>query len=122
MPWNTVEPSGYARDHALQPLIPELRKLSADRLAHDPRFANHRKLLERSAERAKNKEVSLNLKARLVEARADRDVEKLQQQEDAADKDKKKRNDVVLDEALHILADLIRIAHTPHVAAAAPAP
>ncbi len=128
LPWNTVEPSGYARDRTLQPLIPELRKRSADRLAHDPRFATHRKLLERSAERAKNKEVSLNLNARLAEARADRDIEKLQKQEEeevTVGKEKKKKNDVVLDETLHILADLIRIEHGPHVAAvtaSAPAP
>jgi carboxyl-terminal processing protease len=120
LPWNTVEPSGYARDHTLQPLIPALRKLSVDRLAHDPRFANHRKLLERSVERSQNKEVSLNLNARLAEARSDRDIEKLQQQEDeevTVGKEKKKRNDVVLDETLHILADLIRIEQSPHVAA-----
>jgi carboxyl-terminal processing protease len=125
LPWNTVEPSGYARDRALQPLIPELRKLSAGRLAHDPRFASHRKLLERSAERVKSKEVSLNLNARLAEARADRDVEKLQQQEDEAvtvGKEKKKKNDVVLDETLHILADFIKIAHAPRIAAAVTAP
>ena len=122
LPWNTVEPSGYARDHTLQPLIPTLRKLSADRLAHDPRFANHRKLLERAVEHAQNKEVSLNLNARLAEARSDRDIEKLQQQEDeevTVGKEKKKRNDVVLDETLHILADLIRIEQPPHVAATA---
>ena len=120
LPWNTVEPSGYARDRTLQPLIPELRKRSADRLAHAPRFATHRKLLERSAERAKNKEVSLNLNARLAEARADRDIEKLQQQEDeevTVGKEKKKKNDVVLDETLHILADLIQMEHSTHVAA-----
>jgi carboxyl-terminal processing protease len=122
--WTTVEPSGYARDFALQPLLPALRKMSADRLANDPRFASHRKLLERAAERAANKEVSLNLKARLAEARADREIEKLQQQEDeevTVGKDKKKKNDVVLNETLHILADLIKLQHNPQIAISFPA-
>ncbi|MCX7008983.1 MAG: carboxy terminal-processing peptidase, partial [Kiritimatiellaeota bacterium] len=119
LPWNTVEPSGYAHDRSLQPLVPALRKLSADRLANDPHFASHRKLLERASERAANKEVSLNLKERLTEARSDREIEKLQQQEDeevTIGKEKKKKHDVVLDETLHILADLIKIQHDPQIA------
>lgn len=118
LPWNTVEPSGYAHDRSLQPLVPALRKLSTDRLANDPRFAGHRKLLERAAERAANKEVSLNLSTRLAEARADREIEKLQQQEDeevTVGKEKKKKHDVVLDETLHILADLIKIQRNPQI-------
>ncbi len=123
LPWTTVEPSGYARDFVLQPLMPALRKLSADRLATDPRFASHRKLLERAAERAASKEVSLNLKERLAEARADREIEKLQQQEDeevTVGKDKKKKNDVVLNETLHILADLIKLQRNPQIAISFP--
>ena len=123
LPWTTVEPSGYARDFTLLPLLPALRKLSADRMAHDPRFASHRKLLDRAAERAASKEVSLNLKERLAEARTDREIEKLQQQEDETvivDKDKKKKNDVVLDEALHILADLLALRRNPQIAISFP--
>ena len=122
--WSTVEPAGFAREHVLQPLIPELRRLSDQRLAHDPQFALHRKLLQRASEHTNNKEVSLNLQVRMAEARQDREIERLQEQEDAeitVGKEKRKKNDVVLDETLRILTDLIDLEHTPHIAKAQPA-
>ena len=116
--WTTVEAAGFARKHTLEPLIPELRKLSAERLAHDAAFAIHRQLLQRAAEHSTNKDVSLNLIKRLAEAREDKQIEQLQEKEEAEVTvgKEKRRNDVVLNETLRILADLIQIEHAPHVA------
>ena len=123
--WSTVDPASYVSDHTLQPLIPELRRLSEQRLAHDAQFAIHRKLLQRASERTNDKDVSLNLQLRLAEARQDHEIEQLQEQEDAevtVGNEKRKRNDVVLDETLRILSDMIRLEHAPHLVKTTAAP
>jgi carboxyl-terminal processing protease len=110
LPWSTVDSAGYARDRTLQPLIPALRKLSEQRLAQDPQFAVHRQLLRRAAQRLNTPATSLHLPTRLAEARQDREIERLQEQEDeevTVGKEKRKKNDIVLGETLRILADLI---------------
>lgn len=117
--WNTVDAAGFARDRTLQPLLMDLRKRSEQRLAQDPQFAVHRKLLQRAAERAKEKEISLNLPTRLAEAQQDREIEQLQEQEDeeiTVGKEKRKKNDIVLNETLRILADLVIQEQTHHLA------
>lgn len=117
--WSSVDSAGYARDRTLQPLLPALRKLSEQRLAKDPAFATHRKLLQVATEHANAKAISLNLKERLSEAKEDREIERLQESEDeevTVGKEKRKKNDVVLDETLRILTDLVNLEQTQHIA------
>ena len=131
LPWSIVDAAGYARETALAPLIPELRRRSVARLAQDPQFAVHRQVLQRVADRLASQEISLNLKQRLTMAKEDQELEKLQQQDEGVsgpapnknkgkDKDKKK-TDPVLAESLRILADLIDLRATARVARTRPA-
>ena len=117
--WSSVDSAGYVHKRTLQPLLAELRQNSEQRQTKDPQFAIHQKLLKRSAERSNTKEVSLNLQARLDEARQDHEIEKLQEQEDAevtVGKEKQKKNDIVLNETLRILADLVTLEQGHHLA------
>ncbi|TAN36178.1 MAG: hypothetical protein EPN23_09480 [Verrucomicrobia bacterium] len=121
--WSTVDAAGYARDRTLQPLLAELRQHSAQRLAQDPQYTVHRKLLQRAAQHANEKEVSLNLQTRLMEARQDHEIERLQEQEDeeiTVGKEKRKKNDIVLSETLRILADLVTLEQAHHLAQTTP--
>ncbi len=122
--WSSVDPISYVRETDLAPLVPELRKRSEARQAKDPQFAVHRQVLRRVADRMTNQDISLNFKLRLAMAKEDRELEKLQQQDEGLSgspnkgKDKKK-NDPVLAETLRILADLINLRAVPQVVKAA---
>jgi len=130
LPWSAVDPVSYVRETDLAPLLPELRKRSEERQAHDPQFAVHRQVLRRMAEHLANQDITLNFKLRLAMARQDQELEKLQEQDEGGspapgpgagpvkdkskDKDKdKKKNDPVLTETLRILADLINLRTAP---------
>ncbi|MCX6997848.1 MAG: carboxy terminal-processing peptidase [Kiritimatiellaeota bacterium] len=129
LPWSVVDAAGFARQAALAPLIPELRRRSEARMAKDPQFDVHRQVLRRVADRLADQEISLNLKLRLAMAKADQELEKLQQQDEGvsgspdqgkdpgkANGPDKKKNDPVLAETLRILSDLINLSATPQIA------
>jgi hypothetical protein len=104
----------------LASVIPGLRTASEKRRASDPRFTAYGKLLARLETMNKLTEVPLDLNARLRMAKSEKELQELQHEvagadeeddEDAAPppppKDKtNKQPDLLLNEALHILADL----------------
>lgn len=119
MPWSTVAPANYPVDKAEKALVPELRKRSEERRAKDPKFAALQQLTEQVRKQQQSKEITLRYSERLELARADKELQKQLEESapekeqapaagaEATDKDKKKKNDLVLNESLNILADWI---------------
>lgn len=108
LPWSQVLPAYYRPVMDTAPIIPVLREKSALRQSQDPRFKSNRAMLARFAEQQNSQAITLNLTRRLALARAEKDiagVEDKLEDPDAADDDG--RGDVVLPEALQILADYI---------------
>ena len=99
-----------------------LKALSDARLKDNPKYAAHLKLVKLFHDNAESKTVSLERTKRLAQMREEREMRKAEEDADfddeegledlsvsAKDKAKKKRDDVVLTEALNILADLVKL-------------
>jgi carboxyl-terminal processing protease len=116
MPWTTVPSVVTTNRQELTEFIPTLRANSEKRRAADSHFAAYGKLLARLETINKTTEVPLSLKARLLMAKSERELQDMQKDaedaeaEDVPDKNKAhKTPDLVLDEALRILADLAKL-------------
>lgn len=118
--WTWVSPARYRPFGTLREANAFLRERSAARLAADESFQNFQQKIDRLGERAQRRQVSLNLAKRLEQAKADRELDKLQEDgmmlaagEEEEDVEEEGRNeihperDLVLRESLQILADLI---------------
>ena len=131
--WSRVPSASYERNEGVDRILPELARRSAERRAKDPKFAAMDDLIRRLREQQQTKDVSLKLDERIKQAKADRELQKQLEENDAAmsgsttevaagngktgegtpDKDgkpkeEKPKNDIVLNESLNILADWIR--------------
>ena len=146
LPFTRIRPANYAKCWSLDRHIPELRKLSEERLAADERYLQHLGNVSGMKEMSEREEVPLERAARTALMKSEREIRELDQEDgfgadddlisadDAADDDlvpadegaddgekkiekkkpRRRRNqlkedDVVLDEAFRILADLIRL-------------
>jgi carboxyl-terminal processing protease len=120
LPWTWVSPTRYRPFGSLREANAHLRERSEARLAADESFQNFQQKVDRLGERAQRRQVSLNLAKRLEQAKADRELDKLQEDgmmlaagDEEEDLEEEGRNeihperDLVLREGLHILADLI---------------
>lgn len=110
LPWDKIEGIAFNPSWDLGTFIPELRTASAARLAANPAWKKHLEMLESAKARAMSKTKSLNYEARKAELKRDEAVDKAWEKftEEGFDP-AKKGTDIVLDEALCILSDLVRL-------------
>lgn len=107
LPWSQVR-SAYFRPwpESVKPFVSELKADSEKRITSDSVFKTFLARRDRIRSRMENPEVSLKISDRVSEIIAEKDLEKLQDEElgsEKADKD-----DPILDETLHITADLVQ--------------
>jgi carboxyl-terminal processing protease len=120
LPWTWVAPVRFRPHGSLRAFNEQLRETSAARMAGDEEFVHFQQKIDRLEERARRRQVSLNLTARKEQALADRELDRLQEDgmvlEDEEDgNETESRNqirperDIVLREGLQILADLVEL-------------
>jgi carboxyl-terminal processing protease len=105
LPWSQVR-SAYYRPwfESVKPAILEIKALSTSRMTNNPAFTTFLARRVRIRDRMNNPEVSLKISDRTTEIVAEKEMEKLQDEELQGDKADKE--DPILDEALNITADL----------------
>ncbi|MBQ6352886.1 MAG: carboxy terminal-processing peptidase, partial [Lentisphaeria bacterium] len=112
LPWDSIEPVKTTPcDPDLDAKIPELRRRSAERVAKSREFAALKRRIEMYRRYRDRDKLSLNEERRWEEYRKEKDAEeaaeKLLSDEDANSGDD--AADPVLDEAVHIAADLAEL-------------
>jgi carboxyl-terminal processing protease len=121
LPWTRVGGAPHPQVWNLNGYVGALKAISAERLKSNAKYDAHMKLVKLFRENSESKTVSLERNKRLAQMREERQMRKA---EDAAefgdeefpedesisrkDKDAKK-DDIVLTEALNILADLVKL-------------
>lgn len=110
LPWSQVRGAYYRPwTDSVKPAIPELRKHSEARVAGSPAFTTFLARRERLRSRMENPEISLKLSDRVGEIVAEKELEKLQDEELGGTK-KADKEDPILDETVNILADMVDLA------------
>ena len=87
LPWDTIPSAKYEKLNLIQPLLPELRKRSAERVAADKDFAYLQEDIETYKKYLADKSVSLNEEARLKEMKEN------EERVEARKKERKSRHD-----------------------------
>jgi carboxyl-terminal processing protease len=105
MPWSRVPPADFVPLSDLQTLLPGLRAASEARRGANPRFGRHLRLVEHVRELNARTALPLEREARRAQARAEREMRRAE--ESADDETRPDGDDVTLDEALHVLSDLV---------------
>jgi carboxyl-terminal processing protease len=109
MPWSCVPASQYTPVWDLLKWLPALRNKSAERLSKNPRYASYCRLVQHLRELNERATVPLEKKARLQMATSEREIQKLQNEELKVAEEPGAKDDVLLDESLHILSDFIDV-------------
>jgi len=109
MPWSCVPAAQYKQVWDLAKWLPTLRARSAERLAKNPRYATYCRLVQHLRELGDRATIPLEKKARIQMAVAEREAERLQSEELKAAEETSPKEDVLLDESLHILSDLVEV-------------
>ncbi len=109
MPWSCVTASFYTPVWDLSQWLPALRAHSAERLAKNPRYVSYCRLVQHLRELNERTTVPLEKQARRNMAASEREIQKLQNEETRVAGDDGAKDDVLLDESLHILSDLIEL-------------
>ena len=116
LPYSTVAPAFYAKTSDIAPFLPRLKKASDKRMKKDAQAQAALQLIEHVRKANAEEYVPLQVDARRARMKAERAIEKLQ---DEAMKGSKKNkgptaeNDYVLREALSILSDYIDLRGGP---------
>lgn len=116
LPYSTVAPAFYAKTSDVAPFLPRLKKASDKRMKKDAQTQAALQLIEHVRKANAEEYVPLQVDARRARMKAERAIEKLQ---DEAMKGSKKNkgptaeNDYVLREALSILSDYIDLRGGP---------
>jgi carboxyl-terminal processing protease len=106
LPWSAVGPALYRPVADLQPLVTELRERSEKRREGDARFTAEKQLLDRLSALQKTREIPLNLDERMRMAREEKALETMEREAETPGGDGEKTDkDLILREALRILAD-----------------
>ncbi len=117
LPYSTVQRAYYAKTSDIGPFLPQLRTNSDARLAKDEQYQSSKQLIDHIRVTNAERTVPLQIDARRERMRAERAIEKLQEEALQAPSQKKKEitqeNDPVLREALHILSDYIDLRGGP---------
>ena len=120
LPWTRVGGAPHPRVWNLNGYVGALKALSDARLKDNPKYAAHLKLVKLFHDNAEAKTVSLERTKRLAKMREEREMRKAEDDAEFDDdefadtpapkgKDDRKKDDVVLTEALNILADLVKL-------------
>lgn len=120
LPWTRVGGAPHPQVWNLNGYVGALKAISDGRLNENPKYQAHMKLVKLFRESSESKKVSLERSKRLAQMRNEREMRKAEEaaefgDEEFADgemsrKDKdEKKDDVVLTEALNILADLVKL-------------
>ena len=112
--WTMISMARYRPVGDLTPLIPELRKKSAERRKKDSRFTGLQETLRQVKKNQESKEISLKLEDRIALAKEEKNLSKLQDEsladdegeDDAQAPKKSARSDIIVREAERILLDL----------------
>ncbi len=117
LPYSTVRRAYYMQTGDVQPFLPYLRKRSDERLKSDDQYTASQQLIDHIRAANADKRVPLQIDRRRERMRAERAVEKLQDEALKTPRQKKKafslENDPVLREAFAILADYINLRGGP---------
>jgi carboxyl-terminal processing protease len=118
LPWTEVEPARFVPVFDLDKFVPELRKISAERLSRNMEYSKYCKLVHRYQEASKRKEIPLQKEKRkklIEDERALQEMDGVNELEsdfeEDADPDDQERvdKDIVLNESMKILSDMIDI-------------
>ncbi len=113
-PYTTVPKANYLRTEAIDRYIESLTAMSNARLQQDEQYQRSKKLIDHVRIANKETTVSLKMDDRRTRMRAEREMQKLQDEALAGSKDGKDNgptieNDPVLRESYNILSDFIRL-------------
>ena len=114
LPWTQMDAEQFIRVADVASFVPELRELSAERLARNPKYTRYCTLVRHVQEVSQRTEVPLEINARRQMMRAEEEMRKIQELEEEEEtmssirsRRAREEDNVVLDEALNILGDLI---------------
>ncbi|WP_372805895.1 carboxy terminal-processing peptidase [Pontiella sp.] len=107
LPWDTIRPAMYRTYGDLSKLVPMLADQSNDRIENSEEFTTFLAKRERLKQRYETKTVSLSLADRVAEAEAEKELDDIQSGAFLDEDNDDKKDDIILDETLHILSDLI---------------
>ena len=109
LPWDTIRPAMYRTQKGLAEFLPTLVERSRERLDQNEEFIAMMESRALLKERYDTKTVSLSLETRLAEAQKSKELDEIQEEAmlKASGEDSEEGNDLVLQEAMHILSDLI---------------
>lgn len=107
MPWTSVPAAEYTPVWNTANWIRTLKARSAERLAKNARYANNCRLIQHVREMNERPTVPLEKQARIKLAAAESEIQRLQNEETKPDEGLGNTDDVILNEALHVLADLV---------------
>ena len=109
LPWTQIEGALYIPVSDVVRFVPQLKELSAKRLATNERYARYCTLVRHVQEVSEKTDVPLEINARRKLMKAENEMRKLEDEEADAAQKSGAEDDVVLDEALHILSDLVTL-------------
>lgn len=109
LPWTQIEPALYIPVSDVVKFVPQLKVLSAKRLAGNERYTRYCALVRHVKEINDQKIVPLEINARRKLMKAENEMRKLEDDEDADKPPDDEEDDVVLGEALYILSDLVTL-------------
>ncbi len=109
LPWTQVEEALYIPVSDVAKFVPALKKKSASRLADNERYKRYCALVRHVKDINAKKEISLEINARRTLIQAESEMRKIEDAEDEGQRENGTEDDVVLNEALNILADLVEI-------------
>ncbi len=109
MPWSRVPAVEYQANTGLAAYVPTLARASALRRAANPAFTRYLRLVDHAQAVQSRTEVPLQIELRRQLARAEHEVRRAEEavEEGAEGGPPSPADDVMLDEALHILSDLV---------------
>lgn len=113
LPWSQVRSTWYRPwMYSVKPFLPELQARSEERMQDNPEFETFLARRERLRKRMEQKEISLKLSDRVTEILAEQELEDLQKPpvpsgDEETDSDEENEPDPILNETLHVLADLV---------------
>jgi len=115
LPWDSIAPSDYAPCGELKSIAPKLRERSEKRVASNLKFQELKKLIARLKEMNKREKITLNEKKRwkMMEDEkkiSDEQSAVLERSSGGDDKKKSKDEDIFIDEAVHIMLDILELA------------
>jgi carboxyl-terminal processing protease len=115
LPYSQIEAASYIPVSDMAKFVPDLRRMSAERLALNARYKKYCTLVRHVKELSERKEVSLEMTARRQQMETEKEMRKIQEDEIPEDDElgapKKAKEDdgVVFEEATNILVDLIEL-------------